>query len=533
MKATKILMLMAVLTASVAFCNAQNTGEVRIITRADGSVIKTGDYQRSDVNVCAAAPQYSGNVRASNLPTKVDLRKYMPPIEDQGSIGSCTANSCAGAYEYLIKRNEELDYDISRLFLYYNSRCYKGEQNVDRGAVLNFVLQSLNETGVCSEETWPYNTNRIYEKPPQAAYNEAQNRTIRDFEYVPTDLDTWKSVLADGYPIIFAVYLYPDFWRPRHGRIPMPRPNDSNQGGHAMLCVGYSDPDRVFIVRNSWGTQYGDKGYCYIPYDYVMNPNYNLNDSWVIYDVTPLTTEDAEETWSDDEGSLFVDMEDEFSNMSDEDWAAMCDECGDYDIIFRIATVYNVAYGEHTYDPEDPEGQMAAQKLQRFCDMFDIDYSPEKVLQYAEDVWLQEEDEDGRDFGSEFMDESIDIMSRYFSAGARATIAADMFEIAGADGEVSDDEKEYIDTYVSDWINNELAATYMADFYANRADDDDSDDDSDDKDNSDENSASDAQDSDDWLVDIITGGLCIMGPLAVIALLIFIIVKKRKNKKQQ
>ena len=100
------------------------------------------------------------------------------------------------------KTFQELDYDISRLFLYYKSRCYKDEQNVDRGAVLNFVLQSLNETGVCSGETWPYNTNRIYEKPPQAAYNEAQDRTISKFEYVPTDLDTWKSVLADGYPIL-------------------------------------------------------------------------------------------------------------------------------------------------------------------------------------------------------------------------------------------------------------------------------------------------------------------------------------------
>lgn len=542
MKATKFLSAIVAMIASAVVCFAQSTVEIRTITRADGSVIKTGDYKPSSKKACAAAPKFSGNVRASNLPTKVDLRKYMPPVEDQGEIGSCTANTCAGAYEYLIKRNEDLDYDISRLFLYYNSRCYTGEENVDRGAVLNNVLQSLSETGVCSEQTWPYITDRVFEKPSQAAYNEAKNRTISKFEYVPTDLETWKSVLADGYPIIFAVYLYQDFWQPRHGKIPMPRSNDSNQGGHAMLCVGYSDPDRVFIVRNSWGTQYGDKGYCYIPYDYVMNQNYNFNDSWVIYSLTPITNEDAEETWSEDDGSLFVDLEDEFLYMSDEDWAALCDECGDYDIIFRIATVYNLAYGDDVYDHDEPESRMAEKKLKRFCEMFDINYSPKKVLQYAQDVWLQDKDEDGRDRGSEFMEETLDIMTRYLSAGARATIAADMFEIAGADGEVSNDEKEFIDLYVEDWINDELAEKYMADYYANYSDDDseseedeysesEEDDDSTDDDSVKEN-VSQSNDSDDTLVDIITGCLCVLGPLAVAGLLIILIVKLLKKRKQ-
>ncbi len=429
-----------------------------LIKRADGSVIKTNGYQPTAKNLCAAAPQFSSHNSGANLPSKVDLRKYMTPVEQQGAIGSCTANSCAGAYEYLINRNEGRLYDISRLFLYYNSRCMNGQQNVGMGAPLGNVLQCLSETGVCSEQLWPYITSKVFIRPPQNTYDEAKDRTISKYEYVPTDLDTWKSVLAEGYPIIFGANLYQAFQQPRNGRIPMPRQNEVSTGAHAMLCVGYSDPDRVFIVRNSWGHQWGDNGYCYFPYDYLMNPNLNNNDSWVIYSVTPISGSDAQDTWSDDTESLFVDMDDEFSNMSDEDWEAMCNDCGDYDIVFRLGALYNVAFGDELYGDNPDESRMAEEKLKRLFNMFGLRYSAKKVLEYSEDMLV--DDENG-----EFMDSTLEIIETYLSDGARATIASDMFEIAKADGECSDDEKEFIDTYVGNWLNSELVNEYMSDYY--------------------------------------------------------------------
>ncbi len=429
-----------------------------LVKRADGSAIKMKGYQPTAKNLCAAAPQFSSNVSSEKLPSKVDLRKYMTPVEQQGTIGSCTANSCAGAYEYLINRNEGHFYDISRLFLYYNSRCMNGQQNVDMGAPLGNVLKCLSETGVCSEELWPYITNKVFIKPPQNAYDEAKNRTISKYEYVPTDLNTWKSVLAEGYPIIFGANLFQAFQQPRNGRIPMPNQNEYSTGAHAMLCVGYSDPDQVFIVRNSWGHQWGDNGYCYFPYDYLMNPNLNNNDSWVIYSVTPISGNDAKDAWSNDNQSLFVDMNDEFTNMSDEDWEAMCNECGDYDIVFRLGALYNVAFGEELYGDNPEESRMAEEKLKRLFNMFGIRYSAKKVLENSEDMLIDDKNDD-------FMDKTLDIIEKYLSDGARATIAADMFEIANADGECSDDEKEFIDVYVGDWFNNDILDKYMSNLY--------------------------------------------------------------------
>ena len=97
---------------------------------------------------------------------------------------------------------------------------------------------------------------------------------------VPTELEAWKQVLAEGYPIIFGLSLFGSFDKQRKpGYVPEPSEGETGReshGGHAMLAVGYSDPDEMFIVRNSWGPDWGDKGYCYIPYDYNDEPGSQL-----------------------------------------------------------------------------------------------------------------------------------------------------------------------------------------------------------------------------------------------------------------
>ena len=441
---------------------SNNTQSAGVIKRADGSIIKMGGYKAAAPNT--DAPKYSAALQSENLPAKVDLRKYLTPVENQGELGSCTANATAGAYEYLIWWHKQDRFDLSRLFLYYNTRVIENTVDLDNGAMIFDVIQALHDNGVCSENSWPYIVQKFKQRPPENCYQEAQNYNISKYERIDLDLNTWKSVLAEGYPIIFGIQIFSSFQNPRNGFISMPRSNDEQLGGHAMCCVGYSDPDRVFIVRNSWGHQWGDKGYCYIPYDYIMNPDFNDGDSWVIYSMDGEIDTDKieEEAWNDDEESIFVNMENEFTEMSDENWNAMCQELGEYDIVFRLGALYNIAcWGDG--DPNSEELKAAAEKLKKILVMFDLDYSSKKVLNHCEKLWINKDN---------FMEETIDILSKYLSDGARATIAADMLEICEADGEADENERQFINALIGNWLNDDLVEEYYSENY----DEDDEDD---------------------------------------------------------
>ncbi len=403
-------------------------------TRADGSVLKSG-YMAS------AKPKSQARkfmAKGSALPPKVDLRSQMTPIENQGQIGSCVANATAGAVEHLINVTQGVHYDVSRLFIYYNARAYHDCENEDSGTYEETAVMSLEEYGVCAESTWPYKDTMkaLTTKPNKNAYNEAKNFKIKEFQQVDTDLDAWRSALAEGHPIIFGMSLFDSFDRQkRPGLVPMPSAKEmarESHSGHAMLCVGYSDPDRLFIVRNSWGTSWGDRGYCYIPYDYMMNEEYNGGDSWVLYSADPIDTSKVqEETWADDDDdeSIVPDIDTAFSDMDDETWEELCDECGDYDIIYRIGGLY-VAAAVMDEEFGDEEKEMAAEKLQDILKYFGVKMNAKKVVNHCLDLAQDEE----------FLTSSMIIFAKYLPDSLKLYILNDMIEIAGADG--LDDEEE-------------------------------------------------------------------------------------------
>ena len=208
-------------------------------------------------------------------------------MEQQGEIGSCTANAMAGAYEYLAKRKFGHADDVSRLFIYYNARELDGCTDKDEGTYLRNCIKVLREYGACSEEIWSYDKRRLFEQPHEEAYAQAINFLIEDAQRINVDLYEMRHCLAEGYPFAFGLELFESFDKAEtNGRVPMPNPDrEESQGGHAMLCVGYSDQDRVFLVRNSWGSDWGDQGYCYIPYDYMTDLDLN-GDCWTIRSVT-------------------------------------------------------------------------------------------------------------------------------------------------------------------------------------------------------------------------------------------------------
>lgn len=229
------------------------------------------------------------------LPTSVDLRANCSPVENQGDLGSCTGHALAGLIEYLelqeIKKNtpgpEELNgttFDrASRLFIYYNERNAEGTTDQDSGGELRDGIKTLHQYGVCREELWPYQDSSAFIKPTQDAYDDASRHKISIYERV-TSLDTLRSALADGNPVVFGFTVFNEFDSEEvasTGKVPMPTRHSTPVGGHAVLAVGYDDNSRCIIVRNSWGADWGDKGYFYLPYDYISNPNL-ASDFWIV-----------------------------------------------------------------------------------------------------------------------------------------------------------------------------------------------------------------------------------------------------------
>ncbi|CAF1092969.1 unnamed protein product [Adineta steineri] len=218
------------------------------------------------------------------LPPKVDLRNDMTEIENQDpysqQIGSCTAHGFAGAYEYLNKKAHGTDIRVSRFFIYFNSRVkeFKTENVNDSGCHLIYVIEALKEYGTCLESFWPYDTGRLNYKPTEESYEQASSHKIADALKVNIDLNEMKSCLAHGFPFIINISVFASFGNGgKSGVVPMPTQADLAQGetgGHALLVCGYSEESQAFIVRNSWGEDWGEKGYCYIPYGYITSPTY-------------------------------------------------------------------------------------------------------------------------------------------------------------------------------------------------------------------------------------------------------------------
>lgn len=220
--------------------------------------------------------------RSAKLPSSVDLRKSMPPVYDQQTLGSCTANALCAAYEYdMMKQGEEYE-QMSRLFLYFRERSIEGTVYSDSGAQLSNGVKAL-ESGVCTESDWAYNIEKFCETPPQYCFDNAQQHRVIGSHSIQMTLPQIKGALADGYPVAFGFAIFESFEGQeiaKSGVMTMPISCEQLLGGHAVLIVGYDDTKKVLIIRNSWGTSWGDNGYFYMPYDFISDQT--TFDPWVL-----------------------------------------------------------------------------------------------------------------------------------------------------------------------------------------------------------------------------------------------------------
>jgi C1A family cysteine protease len=218
-------------------------------------------------------------------PNLVDLRNYCSPIENQGSLGSCTGQSIAGAIELLNKRNGKPT-DVSRLFIYYYERVLLGTVNYDSGAYIRDGIKATNKYGASLESHWPYDIRKFKQEPIVEAKSDALKRKVTRYERVE-DFNGCIDALTNGYPVVIGFYVYSSFMSASVAKTGnMPYPNTKRErllGGHAVLLVGYDKTRKVFIARNSWGTSWGDKGYFYMPFD-IIKPNMS-SDYWIIKSV--------------------------------------------------------------------------------------------------------------------------------------------------------------------------------------------------------------------------------------------------------
>jgi C1A family cysteine protease len=217
------------------------------------------------------------------LPAKVDLRAKCPPVENQGQLGSCTANALAGALEFLELKDRRPLVDLSRLFVYYNERVIEHSVKHDAGAMLRDGIKTLAKQGVCAEKLWPYVIKKFATKPTATCYAQAQQHTISSYQRLSTTQEM-RACLADGYPFVFGFTVYESFESDavaRTGTVPMPTRHERTLGGHAVCAVGYDDKSQRFIVRNSWGADWGRKGYFTMPYAYLADRNLS-DDFWTM-----------------------------------------------------------------------------------------------------------------------------------------------------------------------------------------------------------------------------------------------------------
>ena len=217
--------------------------------------------------------------------TSVDLRPEMPPVYDQGQLGACSSMAIAASIQFLTKT-----YEPSRLFIYYNERLLQGTVAQDSGAYLRYGMKATQQYGACPETDWPYDIAKFAEAPPAPCYKEGLPDRVHSYYKIPVDANCVapvKAALEHSIPVIIGIVVYPSFesqYTAETGIVMLPALNEKPLGGHAILIVGFDDSKNAFIVRNSWGTDWGMEGYFYLPYNYVNNPQLTMS-LWVIQTV--------------------------------------------------------------------------------------------------------------------------------------------------------------------------------------------------------------------------------------------------------
>lgn len=223
-------------------------------------------------------------------PLAVDLRSTpnMPPIEDQGQLGSCTAFGVLRCFNFVDRMQGFAPFEPSHLFEYYNARKLEGTVRQDSGATIRDAVKAAVQYGVIPESELPYNIARFTKKPTAKMYADAKRYQVLEYLRVSNagvaGVAAIVTSLAAGFPVVFGATLYESFEQPgpgADGMIPMPKHGEQILGGHCQCIVGYDAAKQAFLVANSWGTGWALEGYEWMPYAYLTNTKL-ADDFWTL-----------------------------------------------------------------------------------------------------------------------------------------------------------------------------------------------------------------------------------------------------------
>jgi C1A family cysteine protease len=227
---------------------------------------------------------------ASELPVRVEWTSLEKPVDHQGSQGSCVAHSAGAAFEMLRAKDfhggdPSVTMNASRAFIYYESRELEGTEDQDPGCMIRSAVSVVARQGVPTEESFPYDPAVYDVAPPFPVVEEASQYQVTSYlKLEPTNLEELLNCIADGYPFTIGMSVFESFDTDEvqeTGVVPIPEPGEQMLGGHAMLTVGYDQEAKLFLVRNSWGTEWGVNGHCSIPFEYMTNGLY-ASDFWTL-----------------------------------------------------------------------------------------------------------------------------------------------------------------------------------------------------------------------------------------------------------
>lgn len=228
-------------------------------------------------------------LRDYQLPASVDLKAQMPPIWDQGQLGSCTAHGNLRAYIATSLKQGEPYEMLSRLFLYYEERKAQGTIATDSGAEVRDGIKVLASEGCPPETDWPYDITKFADTPPAQAYTDASSHEAIQYRSIqlPSAGCPMRTALANRLPIVFgfSVPQYfedPSSWDPTKQILRLPSFTDQIIGGHCVVVTGYDWTGKTpyFWIDNSWGPDWGIEGR--FKMDYRWFNNQLATDLWVI-----------------------------------------------------------------------------------------------------------------------------------------------------------------------------------------------------------------------------------------------------------
>ena len=203
---------------------------------------------------------------------------------DQKGLNSCSANAIAAAVEFdLMKQRRERVIFPSRLFLFYNSRAIERTERSNEGVYIRDAIKAVARHGDCPESMWPYVEKRFATRPPKKCYHAALKYRAVKYYRIHRNLGDMRACLATRYPFVFGFLAHKKFLKvvKKTGHLEMPSHGEGVIGKHAVLAVGYNDSTKRFLVRNSWGSSFGLRGYFTMPYEYLTKEDLSA-DFWTI-----------------------------------------------------------------------------------------------------------------------------------------------------------------------------------------------------------------------------------------------------------